>query len=129
MAVPAILFIFSMRISVVRFFHLIRLAGGCRMRCLFKSDTAYTTTGRKYNDDFHCHRSGTAKKILLSAVPNCPSGEERTSNARPYNDGVFLNNAAVGAAIGRPPVKIRNDRKKSASAVKISAISPVGHRQ
>ena len=38
------------------------LRGRCRrsrrMRCLFKSDTAYTTTDRKLNDNFHCHRSG-----------------------------------------------------------------------
>ena len=36
--------------------------------------------------------------------------------------------APVGAAIGRPYVKIRSDVKQNASAVKISALSPVGHR-
>ena len=35
----------------------------------------------------------------------------------------------VGAAIGRPPVKIRSDVNQYASAKKISAISPVGHPQ
>ena len=37
--------------------------------------------------------------------------------------------APVGAAIGRPYVKIRSDVKQHASAVKISAISPVGLTQ
>ncbi|MGM9591649.1 MAG: hypothetical protein ACI3VK_02910 [Oscillospiraceae bacterium] len=35
---------------------------------------------------------------------------------------MFLNNAAVGAAIGRPPVKIRSDLKQSASAKEITSI-------
>ena len=30
-----------------------------------------------------------AKTIISSLNPNCPSGEERTSNARPYNVWVF----------------------------------------
>ena len=42
----------------------------------------------------------------------------RTSDARPYDNAVFSNYAAVGAAIGRPSVNIRSDEKKSASAVK-----------
>ena len=32
------------------------------------------------------------------------------------NDEVFLNNAAVGAAIGRPPVNVRSDVKQYAGA-------------
>ena len=44
-----------------------------------------------------------AKAICSIFNANRPSGEERTSDARPYNDGVFLNNSPVGAAIGRPP--------------------------
>ena len=39
------------------------------------------------------------------------------------------NPALVGAAIGRPSVKIRSDRKQNASVVKISTISPVGLTQ
>ena len=35
-------------------------------------------------------------------------------------DEVFLNYAAVGAAIVRPPVKIRSDEKRRTSAEKIS---------
>ena len=40
----------------------------------------------------------------------------RTSDARPYNNVAFLFDAPVGAAIGRPPVKIRKDVKQNASA-------------
>ena len=47
-----------------------------------------------------------AKAIRSIFNANCsPAAAGRTSDARPYNDGVFLNNAPVGAAIGRPPVK------------------------
>ena len=45
-----------------------------------------------------------AKTIISSLNPNCPSGEERTSDARPYENAVFSNYAAVGAAIGRPSI-------------------------
>ena len=38
-------------------------------------------------------------------------------------------NSIVGAAIGRPPVNIRSDVKKNASAVKISRISIIGLAQ
>ena len=41
----------------------------------------------------------------------------------------FFFDAAVGAAIGRPPVKIRSDVKQNASTVKISTLSPVGLSQ
>ena len=62
------------------------------MRCLFNSNTA----------------------LLFRCL--CSVG--RTSDARPYDNAVFSNYAAVGAAIGRPSVNIRSDEKKSASAVK-----------
>ena len=39
----------------------------------------------------------------------------------------FFFDAAVGAAIGRPPVNIRSYVKQNASSVKISTMSPVGH--
>ena len=50
-----------------------------------KSSTAYATTERILNDNLHCHRSGCRKNDTHYSNPNRHSGEERTSNARPYN--------------------------------------------
>ena len=60
---------------------------------------------------------------LRSQTELLSGSRRRTSDARPYNDGVFSNNAAVGAAIGRPPVEIRSDVKQHASAKEIIAIT------
>ena len=43
-----------------------------------------------------------------------------------HNDSVNKNPAPVGAAIGRPPVKICSNVKQNASAEKISTTSPAG---
>ena len=45
----------------------------------------------------------------------------RTSDARPYNYRYFYIFAAVGAAIGRPPVRIRSDRKQNVGAKRITS--------
>ena len=56
------------------------------------------------SDNFQCHRSGWCKNDTLQSKRELHFGcRRRTSDARPYNDGVFLNNSPVGAAIGRPP--------------------------
>ena len=73
-------------------------------------------------DYCHCHRSGWRKNDTRRFQCESPLRQQRTSDARPYNEWVFLNNAAVGAAIGRPPVKIRSDVKQSAGAKNIIAI-------
>ena len=36
-----------------------------------------------------------AKTILLSLNSNCPAGEERTSNARPYGCGIVVKSASA----------------------------------
>ena len=46
-----------------------------------------------------------------------------------HNDSVNKNPAPVGAAIGRPPVKICSNVKQNASAEKISTTSPAGRLQ
>ena len=70
------------------------------------------------NKTMIAYLAGRADAKTTTAIlnPNWPCAEHRTSDARPYNDGVFLNYAAVGAAIGRPPVKIRSNVKQNASA-------------
>ena len=40
-----------------------------------------------------------AKTILLSLNSNCPSGEERTSNARPYGCGIVVKSASAESTI------------------------------
>ena len=66
------------------------------------------------------------KKIHSVLNANCISAAADGRAMLAPTIRVFFFYAAVGAAIGRPPVKIHSGVKQHASAVKISTISPVG---
>ena len=66
-----------------------------------KAERTFLSAFSVYAEILSRRRTSDARS-WQTADSDCPSGEERTSDARPYNYRYFYIFAAVGAAIGRP---------------------------